>query len=420
MKGRLMLALAMLASQVWAAPLTLEEALATVDAPHPEWRSAQANAQLLDAERQLAESLQDFNLSLELAMRGGDNPANGWKDDHAARLALRRPLWDGGRFDAGVVAGRQDHAAAQQQLAEVRARRRVALMSRFFDVLLTDMEYAMANEYMAVAFVRWDSGRERHALGELSQSALLALESHFQEWRVRRMDAERRARDRRTALALAMARPGELAAELTEPQLSGNDRTLPDFDALLAALQQHNPRLIALRLQGEAAHERARAVRLADRPRLDFEAALAQYSRDTSTRDTLTGGLHLVWPLQTGGRLDAESRRALARVQQIEAETDKAAYALRQSLYELWQEINFLRTVERNRTRIDISQRDWALERARAEYEMELKTHLGNAMADTQRAKLAERSVEYRLALAWAQLDALLGVSAETVKEIKK
>jgi outer membrane protein TolC len=409
-----------LASQVWAAPLTLEETLATADAPHPELRLAQADAQALDAERLWAESQRDFNLSLDLALRAGDNPASqGWKADHAARLNLRRPLWDGGRFEAGVAAGRKDSAAAQQQLLEVRARRRVELMNRFFDVLLTDMEYAMTNEYMAVAYVRWDNGKDRQALGELSQPALLELEARFQEWRVRRMDAERRARDRRSALALAMGRPGELAAELAEPRLTGNDRALPGFEALLAALKRHNPRLAALRLQLDAARERSRAVRLTDQPRLDLEAALSQYSRDTSTRDTVSGGVSLTWPLQTGSRLDAESRRALARVQRIEAELAQSDDALRQTLYELWQEIQFLREVERNRARIDITQRDWALERARAEYEMELKTNLGNAMADTQRAKLAERSVEYRLALAFARLDTLLGVPLETVQQVK-
>lgn len=421
-KPLLIAALAWLAWQpVGAAPLTLQEALATADAPHPELRLAEAGAEALAAEQRLAESLNDFNLTLELALRAGDNPVSqGWRNDHGARLSLRRPLWDGGRFDAGVNAGRKDSEAAQLAVAATRERRRVELTSRFFDVLLTDLEYAMLNEYSAVAFVRWDNGRDRHALGELSQPALLALESTYHDWRVRRMDAERRARERRAALALAMGRPGELASELAEPALRGNDRPLPAFDLLLAAMKQHNPRLIALRLQGDAARERVTAVRLDDRPRLDFEGALAQYSRDTSTRDTVTGGLNLVWPLHRGGRFDAEQRRALARVQQIEAESDSTVYELQQSLYDLTQEIAHLREVERSRTRIDSSTRDWALERARAEYEMELKTNLGTAMADTQRAKLAERSVEYRLALAWARLEVLLGIPVESVKEAKK
>jgi hypothetical protein len=46
---------------------------------------------------------------------------------------------------------------------------------------------------------------------------------------------------------------------------------------------------------------------------------------------------------------------------------------------------------------------------------MELRTNLGNSMAETQAALLTRRAVEYRLALAWARLEALLGAPWEIV-----
>ncbi|MDP3421590.1 MAG: TolC family protein, partial [Thiobacillus sp.] len=58
-----------------------------------------------------------------------------------------------------------------------------------------------------------------------------------------------------------------------------------------------------------------------------------------------------------------------------------------------------------------VEYRDWALERARAEYELELKTTLGSSMAETQAAQLRRRQMEYRLALALARLEALSGGS---------
>jgi hypothetical protein len=63
-----------------------------------------------------------------------------------------------------------------------------------------------------------------------------------------------------------------------------------------------------------------------------------------------------------------------------------------------------------------VEYRDWALERARAEYELELKTNLGNSMAETQAAQLRRRQVEYRLALALARLEALSGGSLPPVE----
>ena len=47
---------------------------------------------------------------------------------------------------------------------------------------------------------------------------------------------------------------------------------------------------------------------------------------------------------------------------------------------------------------------------------MELKTNLGTSMAETQTARLRQRAVEYRLALAWGRLDALLGGALNAVK----
>jgi len=64
--------------------------------------------------------------------------------------------------------------------------------------------------------------------------------------------------------------------------------------------------------------------------------------------------------------------------------------------------------------------RDWMLERARAEYEMEMKTNLGASMADSQLALLRRKQVEYRLALALARLDALSGGSLSPVEGAKK
>jgi len=50
-----------------------------------------------------------------------------------------------------------------------------------------------------------------------------------------------------------------------------------------------------------------------------------------------------------------------------------------------------------------------ALDRSRADYELELKTNLGDSMAQTLVASLRARRVEYRLALALARLEALAG-----------
>lgn len=406
-----------------ARPLSLEEVLAHADAPHPDYEAVVAQHELARAEQQLAESLNDFRITLEAALRSGRNALNDDKfsPDHLARLNARKTLWDAGRYDAGLEAARLESEARSHQMLDARAQRRLTLMTRFFDVLLTDLQYAADNEYMAVAYVRWDNGRDRLQLGEISVPELAELEARYQDLRLRRNDTERRARERRALLAAAMNRPGELPAELVDPALKDNDRPLPEFNALLATMQENNPRLAMHKRLLAASRSRLAALRAENQPSLEFEAEAAAYSREATTRDNLRAGLNLIWPIYTGRRQDARLAREQAQFQALQAQYDKLALELRQALYETWQEIQFLRDVERRVTEVNAHTRDQALERARAEYELELKTNLGNSMADTQAARLRQRSVEYRLALAWERLAALLGAAPETIgKEVKK
>ena len=82
------------------------------------------------------------------------------------------------------------------------------------------------------------------------------------------------------------------------------------------------------------------------------------------------------------------------------------------------QEIEWLRGSARPAADKQIEYRDWALERSRAEYELEMKTNLGTSMAETQNALLRRKRVEYQLALALARLAALSG-ELPTVQESK-
>lgn len=403
-------------------PLTLEDTLAYASASHPDLRLAEAQVELARAEMLYADSLDDFRLSLESALRSGRNTLDDdrFKPDHSLRLSARKTLWDGGRAESDTLAARHESASREALLLDSRAQRRLALMARFFDVLLADLHYAASDEAMAVAYVGWDNGRERHQVGELTTPALAELEARFQDSRLRRNDALRRAKEKRALLATTMNRPGELPAELVDPVLPLNDRPLPEFDTLLTLMLEHNPRLRAQSRQIAAATTRLEGVANDLRPTLEFEAEAGAYSRATSTRDELRAGINLIWPLYGGSQTEARKARELAQAQVLQSQQDALRLSLRQALFETREEIQYLRDTERRAADIHSAYRDWALERARAEYELEMKTNLGTSMAETQAAKLRRRSVEYRLALAWAKLEALLGQPLEPPVPEKK
>lgn len=400
-----------LAAQAADAPLTLAEVLAQAGQPHPDLGAAQAQAELARAEQLLAESQDDFKVTLEAGLRSGRSTVNGdsFKPDHLARLNARKLIWDGGRTDLAGAAARLESAGRDSQLLDALAQRRLALMTRFFDVLMTDLQYAADTEFSAVAYVSWDNARDRHQLGELSSVALADYEARHQEARLKRNDSLRRAREKRALLAAAMNRPDQLPSELADPEIKDNDRPLAEFKDLLTEMEQHNPRLAAQRQLVAAARTRIEAQRAENRPSLEFEAETAAYSRESTTRDNLRAGLNLTWPLWQGQRIDARLAREQAQLQLLQAQYERLQLDLRQALFETREEIAHLTESERPAARVNSALRDWSLERARAEYELELKTNLGTSMADTQMARLRRKAVEYRLALAWERLAALTG-----------
>jgi outer membrane protein TolC len=410
----------MLAAAAQAAretPLTLAEVMARVDQDHPDTAQARARLDLARADSDLAASQEAFQVSIEAAFQGGRNrlTEDKFEPDHLARLNLRKPLWDGGRTRAYSAAAAQESAGFEAQWLDARAQRRLALMTRFFDVLLADLTYAAEDETMAVAYVAWDNAKERHQLGELSTPALAELENRFQDSRARRNDSLRRAKETRARLASAMGTPEALPANLTDPELKSNERPLPEFDVLFDTLRHHNPALRSQRLLADAARLRLDAVRADNLPSLEFEAEAAAYSRDAYTRDNLRAGVNLSWPLPLGAQADARRAREQAQANLAQARHDALLLELRQALFDTREEIEQLRGSERKAAEAERQRRDWALDKARAEYELEMRTNLGTSMADTQVAKLRARAIEYRLALAWERLDALVGTPIDSL-----
>jgi len=398
--------------------LTLESVLALADAPHPDLDLARAREAGAQAEARLAASLDDFQVSLEGALRSGRNEYynDRFHPDHQARLVARKSLYDGGLGDISTSAALSEAEARSLQVMDARSQRRLSLMARYFDVLLADMQYNADTEFLAVAYVDWDNNKDRYALGQIPQARLVELEARYLEARTKRNDTRRKLREKRMQLASAMNRDALVQEDLIDPPLADNARKLPPVDTLIDYALAHNPGLQAQDKLLAAAQTRRDAVRAEYRPALAFEAEAAAWSRESSTRDDVRAGVTFSVPLWQGDRVDAGLAREQARITEIQVQQQQLVMQLRESVMALWEEIQYLLDSERSSTKTNAQYRDLALEKARAEYEMELKTNLGTSMAETQVAQLRRRAVEYRLALAWARLEALLGTPVADVK----
>ncbi len=392
-------------------PLTLTEALSTAELAHPDLLMAQADRDIALADVDIAASRQDVNVNLEGILRSGRTTVgnDGFARDNSIRLAARKTLYDFGRTEAAQLAAKSEVDAREAELISARDRRRIDIMARYFDVLSADQQYTADNEYMTVAYISFDQGKDRLETGQISQVDLAGLEAHYQSLFVIRNASEQRQRIARALLANAMNQPDKLSVDLEDPKLPDNHRVLPEFELLVPMMQDNNPRLRAQQEMLAAAQKRLEAVRAENRPTLDAEVQAADYSRSAATRDGISAGLILNWPLYQGNRVDARMAREQAQFHKLQAGAQKLKMELTQLLLETHFEILQLQRAGRNAAKKQSEYRDLQLEKSRGLYEMELKSTLGSAMADTVDANLRIRKNEYQLALAFARLEALLG-----------
>jgi outer membrane protein TolC len=138
------------------------------------------------------------------------------------------------------------------------------------------------------------------------------------------------------------------------------------------------------------------------------EAEANAYSKVRANYDKWRVGVHLEVPLTTGGRVDADTAKQQAEIYRLQAELSIAEEQIQQTILELWLELDALR-IQREQMRAQKDYRELDLDRSRALYELEVKTNLGDAMVEYTGAEREMVMTEFRIALAWEQIDNLTG-----------
>lgn len=396
-------------------PLTLEYALSLVDTPHPELLLQQSASASSEAALQGAEADNALSVSIEGRARWIQPPDiapdNSVTDDHKLSLFLRKPLYDFGQSSARYEAATQAKLGSDQRYQYLLLKRRVGIMRAYFDVLLADMEYARDNEALATAYISYDRLRTRQELGQASDIAVAELDSDYQLARVQLNLSETHQRAARANLANILGHPGMLPSEVRKPVLNYHQRKLPEYEKLLARAMAENPLLKALQSELSAAQQRVEAARAASGPRLDAELEASEYSRELGSSDHWRAGVNLSIPLYTGGRVDAAAAQQQAEVYRIQSSLEQVRYDLRQQVLEQWLNLQTLK-LRRERAAKQQDFRELYLDQSRANYEMEFKSDLGDAMVRLSEAQLEFAKNDFDFAVAWEQLAMLVGGEA--------
>lgn len=392
-------------------PLTLERALSLADSAHPQLVAAESDVERAQAVREGVDASDNWRAYLEGRLQWVDpssTAADRGNEDHKLGLIVSKPLYDFGRTQSSLAAAESDLRSSRLLYTDERAQHRIAIMRAFFNVLLADLAYARDNEAMAVAYVELDKQRDRQEQGKISDIQVLESEASYQEVRSQRYASDVQRRGARARLALLLNRPGALPATLVRPELENLERKLPEIERLQELALANNPELQALQAQVEASRERLKAARADKYPLITGEMEAADYSRDLGSSDHLRAGIKFNVPLYSGGRVRAEIARQLAQMKRAAARRAQREMDVRQAVLELWQEIYVLRA-RREQALVQVDYRDLYLDRSRALYELDVRTDLGDSMAQFSAARYQSAQAEFELALALAQLEALLG-----------
>ena len=393
-------------------PLTLAQALAYADEAGPGREIAESKSVLAGEQLQVAERSQALRVDLEGRVR--------WKSlqqqksealsDHQWVISARKPLYDFGRS-----ALQQEIASTrlqQQQLGVTQQveQQKLEIMERFFEVLLSDLRRTVADEAMTIAYLRYNKKLDRELTGDYSELDLLQGESLFQDARAAQKQAEMMQRLSRIQLAIAMNRPGELAATLIAPsttpdQIMGSVGTL---DKLQQALREHNHQLLQSAAEVTAARRAVALSRVEAGPELAAVVELQENSRVTSSKDYWSTSLQLEVPLYDGGIQTHRTRQAQQQLRSAEAAHEQLQRELTETLERHHLQLSVL-VAQWQADQIAAEFREVELERNRALYEQEQQSNLGDALVGISRSHLRSAESRFQALLTRARLDQLTG-----------
>ncbi len=400
-------------------PLSLDAALGYVASEqHFQVRSAQFRLRQVEAEAENALSGNDLEIKLAGHQRQvgvsevvTDLGLSDQDDDSKISLLVRKPLYDFGKSEKQGELGQLNADLQRLQQAYLLEQRELSIVDKYFAVLNADNEFLRHNEDLAIGFIRWDRARENQELGLTSEIEVIEKQTAYEAIRQQRYQAENMQRLTRILLAEELGFPDSPPSEVAVPELTRNYQLGDEVDKLVELAYQHSLRM---QIQQKKLQITTKQVELAENsigPKLEAELEFSDYAREGRTRDDWRASIYFDVPLHSGKRKDSAIDIARAGHQQALMEMQQLRSELRVEVLKLWQ------AIRQNALRVEgelINQeyRDMYLDRSRAEYELEFKTDLGDAMVQFSTSRMKAYRARFALELAWRKLEKLVGSDA--------
>lgn len=403
-------------------PLTLEYALNLATQNNPVTRLAENKLISAKAESRLIKSDVGVNLLLKARARWVESPSALQylgREDHAAKVVLSKTIYDFGRTSNKVLASNENETVFVLQLKNESEIHRLRVMRAYFDVLLADLTYARDNEAMAMGYIRYDRDKERASLGQRSDLDVLEKQSLYEVTRQAKYESESQQRLTRNYLSLLIDRPDQLPSKLAMPSLEYQKLKMKEYEDLKIAALQNNLELKILKEKRSALMHQLKSIRAQRLPVVSAEVEAGVYEREIGSNDIWRAGVLFEMPLYQGGKVSASAAFKKNEIDQFNILIYQAEQEVKQNVLKHWLALGDLK-IQTLASSVLYDYREYYLDRARALYEMEVKSDLGDSMVELSAASLKVAEAQFEVAMHWEMLAQLtqMTIAEMTTEEL--
>ncbi len=351
----------------------------------------------------------EATLDLELASRSNYSAAS--NNSHAF-VYLKKTLFDQ-QIEINKSAQLSNIANAISTLEQIQHDKTLDIMRGFFDVVLADMTYETALEKLAMAAIREGRVKDDYDVKDASEVELLEKQTHTQVSQIERIKAESAQIKTRAKLAQLLDidyanRPDDVVKpdyrQLFKKEIFEFEHYQQALNNNLK-LKQLQQSLTAIKAQISQEKDNLGIV-LSSNARLGDQA----YQREKNGHWRV--GLNLSMPFGTDTKQTNKISKLQLNARQKQLEIEQYQQTIEATALDYYLALKSLRQIHKALL-IELDYRDLYLEKARANYEMEIKSDIGHAMVnvtDSER-KLAENEFNYVITL--KQLHHLIGENYE-------
>ncbi|WP_201339735.1 TolC family protein [Isorropodon fossajaponicum symbiont] len=371
-------------------PLSLEQALEIGKNQSLEVQKQQLiiSTDLIDL--LVAQSNFDLKASLDLQLAQRDQYSDN-VDDSYTFIRLEKTLFEQSS-ELGINTAQQTIANAKQNLANLKKEKNIDIMRRFFDVVLVDMQLETMLERLAISAIRANNVQDDFDINKASEVELLEKQAITQLDVSKRIKVEAEQILKRAKLADILGinyenRPDDL----TKPELKYYfSKPFTSLDELRENTFKNNTRLQIMRRDLSSIkhqisnHKNDYGVVIKGNVRIGEQA----YSREKNGK--LRFGINLTMPLGNNTTRQQTITKLGMQAKQAELDIKQFKQNLSSQVLMLWLTLNELKQIQTSLT-TELDYRDLYLERARAHYEMELESDIGDALTQFT-------NTEYKLA----------------------